>query len=614
MTFGVSAPGASFGEIPFQQGRHAGKRMLLAEPLTAPGFVQSAETPNGWRLEFSTLPAYIVLDLGRTVHGRIVADVSGPAGSIVDIGWDERLRTEALRPLPYPGSMYPQWNQVDSWVLDGGTRRLTTLDTRAGRYIMIAVWGGGPVRLDNLRVYEERYPLVQVGQFHSSDPLLDQIWQVGVDTLRPNMTDALTDTPWRERGQWWGDAYVEDRVGRIAFGDTALLRRGLIYMADAMQHAPSPGKAPNNDGLHMLDYTMLWVHSLASEVTATHDQDLARRLYPLVKLFIDHLKSFADPQTGLLHLPQQHWSSTAYIDLFGFDSRYGQSAALNAMYADTLRQAAQIADLLGDIDQAADWREQALDVQAGLNALLYQPLDGRYLTSIYLGAPVPPTIHAQAWTLAYGLVPAGNETQVADTLLATVSPDPVQANVGIYGIFWVLQGLGEVGYIEQALQLIRLYYGYLLDAGATTWWEGFSASIAPSASYSHGWGGAPTWFLTTYVLGARRLGPNVWLVKSSFEGVDSASGVLPLADGTLSVAWERVSCGELKLRLIASGGSHGQVNLPLLHPDMLVTVNEEPVWDSGVARADWVSAQGGIVTLDLGDGSYEVIGRFPCMP
>jgi alpha-L-rhamnosidase len=378
MTIGVSGSGIAYNNFPFQQGRHAGRRVLLAEPVSDLGQVQALETSDGWSLEFDHLPAYLVLDLGRTVHGRLSAEVSGPAGSIVDVGWDERLRTEANRPLPYPGSLYPEWDQVDSWVLDGGRRHLTTLDARAGRYVLIEVWGQGPVRIDGLQVYEERYPLVQVGEFHSSDPLLDRIWQVGVDTLRPNLTDALTDTPWRERGQWWGDAFIEDRVGRIAFGDTALVRRGLIFMADAMTRGPSPGMAPNNNGLHMLDYSMLWVHTLAAELEATQDADFAHRLYPEVQQLLDHLRSFENSASGLLDLPRGHWSGTAYIDMFGYESRFGQSAALNALYVQTLNEAAGIADVVGDPGQANVWRSHATEIQTSLNAVLYQPLDGRY--------------------------------------------------------------------------------------------------------------------------------------------------------------------------------------------------------------------------------------------
>lgn len=614
ITFGVSRLGVMYSNFPFQQGRHAGRRLLLAEPLISPGQVQASEAPGGWSLRFNNLPAYVVLDLGRTVHGRLSAEVSGPAGAILDIGWDERLRTDARRPLPYPGSMYPEWNQVDSWVLDGGTRLLTTLDARAGRYILLAVWGPGPLQINNLRVDDERYPLVQVGEFHSSDPLLDRIWQVGVDSLRPNMTDAFTDTPWRERGQWLGDAYVEERVSRIAFGDTALVRRALVYTAEALKKVPSPGMVPNNGELHMLDYTMLWVHSLAAELEATQDEKLARRLYPSVVQFMQYLRGYENPQTGLLELPRLNWSVTAYIDTFGFESRFGQSAALNALYVETFHKAASIAERMGDTAQAAAWRGRALTVAASLNATLYQPLEGRYLSSIYDGAPVPPTVHAQAWPLAYNLAPAGEEARVADAMLEMLSTQPADAKLGIYAMFWLLEALGQGGNIEEALQIIRLYYGYMLDAGATTWWEGFFAPSRPDASYSHGWGSAPTWFLTTYVLGAQRLGPDIWRVRPSFIGVNSASGVLPLAAGDLEIQWERLSCGEIRVRIRAVEGSHGQLVVPNFDPDLLLTIDGQTVWQGGASLTQQAAANQTEVILDLADGLYEIVGRYPCTP
>jgi alpha-L-rhamnosidase len=364
----------------------------------------------------------------------------------------------------------------------------------------------------------------------------------------------------------------------------------------------------------MLDYTMLWVHSLAAEVMATDNADLARRLYPQVKQFMGHLQGFVDPQTGLLALPRQHWSSTAYIDQFGSDSRYGQSTALNALYVETFLKAAQIAERAGDSDQAAYWSAHTPQVRASLNSLLFQPLDGRYLSNIYAGAPISPTIHAQAWPLAYGLGPGGQEIRLADALLEMLSLQPTEARLGTFGMSWVLEALGKVGDISEALDVIRLYYGYMLDKGATTWWESFVNEAYADASYSHGWSGAPTWFLTTYVLGAQRLGPDTWRVAPSFEGVDFASGVLPLENGTLDVQWERVSCGEFHLRILASEGSRGQAVLPRFHPDMALTVNGEPVWVNGSALTDRAVASDASVTLDLEGGLYDVIERFSCVP
>ncbi|MGD2159037.1 MAG: hypothetical protein PVG32_19325, partial [Anaerolineales bacterium] len=199
---------------PYEQTNHAGYKNLLSEPTPNANAVTLGESGE---LTFEQTPSYAILELDRVTHGRFSANVSGPAGTVLTIGWDERLYQDA-RPLPYPGSLHPEWNQTDSWLLDGTSQPITTIDTRTGRYILLTVWGEGPVIVDNIVVYEEQYPVIQGGTFDSSNDKLDQIWQVGVDTTKINMTDAYAD-PWRERGQWWGDASIIDRSNRVAFGD-----------------------------------------------------------------------------------------------------------------------------------------------------------------------------------------------------------------------------------------------------------------------------------------------------------------------------------------------------------------------------------------------------------
>jgi alpha-L-rhamnosidase len=364
----------------------------------------------------------------------------------------------------------------------------------------------------------------------------------------------------------------------------------------------------------MLDYSMLWVHSLADEVILSDDVDLAQRHYPMVLQLMGHLHSFANPQTGLLDLPRQPWSSTAYIDTYGYNSRYGQSAALNAFYVETFLRAAQIADIAGHPVQAASWRAQASEIRDSLNAALFQPLEGFYLSAIYAGGPVTPTIHAQAWPLVYGIAPPVEQTRLADALLEMLPAQPPDAQLGIYGMYWVLGALGEAGYVSEALDVIRLYYGYMLDRGATTWWETFSSGSRPDASYSHGWGGAPTWFLTTYVLGAQRLGPDTWRVEPSLSGLDYASGVLPLDHGVLDVHWERVSCSEFHLHIQSPINSNGQVLIRQARPGLTLFVNGEPVEVNSSSFEDNASAWDMTLPLTLHGGTYEFVVRSQCIP
>lgn len=593
---------------PFQRASHAGRRLLLAEPISDSQAVQ--HTASG--LACIHTPSYMVLDLGRIVYGRFVAEVNGPAGTVVDIGWDERL-WHNRRPLPYPGSLHPEWNQVDSWVLDGTLRTLSTLDARTGRYILVVVWNRDtrtPVTIQNLHILAERYPVEQRGRFQSTDPLLNRIWQVGVDTAFLNMTDAYND-PWRERGQWWGDAFVVDHVNQVASGNTNLLRRGLRFMAEAFQDGRPPSLAPNPDSSLLLDYGMLWVQSLSDEWRLSRDRATLERVYPVLVDFLRYLETYEHPTTHVLDIPEGEWYETALIDWAAYNgSRFGQSVPLNALYYDTLLKAAEMAEVMGNADQSRQWREKAAVVKAQVNALLYRPDEGRYSTSKVGEKTYPPSPQAQAWALAYNIVPEGEQQRVADALLALLSHNPHTPNVEIYGMYWVLEALGRTHRLGEAVDSITLYYGHMLEQGATTWWETFNAQANYANALSHGWGGSPTWFLTTYALGARRTGPESWQVSPGSPELGNISGSLPLQQGELQVSWVYTGTSEWRLDLVAPAGSEGQVLLPIAaspSPTMTLVLNGGVVWADGRARASNISVQSvqtDGLSLSLAGGRY----------
>ena len=602
LTFAVSTTKVHFSQIPFQQGINAGRRTLLADLSSQSD--QVVISGNGeLNAAFPNLPAYLVLDLGRVMQGRLIAQVSGPTGAIVDIGWDERLYQNA-RPLPYPGPLHNEWNQVDSWILDGASRSISTLDTRAGRYILITVWGNGPVRIDHIQVSEEHYPVQQVGSFASSDPLLNRIWQVGVDSAFINMSDAYTDTPWRERGQWWGDAYVLYHTNLAAFGDTTLLRRGLAFMAEAFQQGRPNSMAPNGDSGHMLDYGMLWAQSLKDYWQLTGDLLFVKQNFPVLKQFIAYLATFKNPTTGLLDIPQGPWATTTLIDWAGSTSRAGQSTAVNALYYKTLLDGATLAREIGEAAASSSWNGEAQTIKQSANRYLFSPGKGRYLSSILAGKPIAPSPHAQAWALACGLVPNDEIKRVAASLMELISSNPSAPNVEIYGMFWVLEGLGKAGYISEAINLIESYYGRLLDLGATNWWEVFTPNQYYSKSLSHGWGSSPTGFLTQYLLGAQRTEMNTWLIKPAFYGVRAASGSMPFLNGTIDVDWKNPGCGDLELNFSTPGRTKGQVVIPFYAESLSIIMNGNLIWQNEKALSQVARRSTDGIYIDLQGGQY----------
>jgi alpha-L-rhamnosidase len=591
-------------------GDHAGRRLLVPSLEPDAAAVTLGAGP-GFDLTFGPGPAYAILDLGRTTYGRLEADVVGPAGTLVDIGWDERL-WHGTRPLPYPGSLHPEWDQSDSWVLAGDAHALTTIDARAGRYILIAVWASAATTLHNLRITEERYPLAQIGSFNSGDARLDTIWQVGVDTLRSNMTDGYAD-PWRERGQWWGDAHIADHANQVAFGDTDLLRRGLMQIGDTATGGRPTALAPNGQGIYLIDYGMYWVQSAYDYGRRSGDWSFVETIYPQIQAFMRYLASLESPQSGLIDMGLAAPASIC-VDSSSYWDRLGQTTAANAFYYRTLLDSAKIATQLGRIDQAAAWSTRAATLRSQANQALYIPAEARYSGGILNGQRTDATAQAQAAALAFGLVPDGDDQRVANTLL-TMLGSPDQPNVQILGMYLVLSGLGRVGRVDDGVAVIERFFGSMIDRGATTWWENFNADQRYSSSLSHAWGSSPTWFLSAYLLGARQTGPNSWEVSVPVTVRQGASGQLPMANrsSALSVVWSASTCGQVSLAVNGPANMTGIIALPSPGSDAEIWIDGVQEWANGQARNETaISLMNNVFRISLDAGGHQIDTRHRC--
>jgi alpha-L-rhamnosidase len=176
-------------------------------------------------------------------------------------------------------------------------------------------------------------------------------------------------------------------------------------------------------------------------------------------------------------------------------------------------------------------------------------------------------------------------------------------------MYWVLDAYFRNGYTADALALTKTYYGWMLSQGATTWWEHFRALDDYANSLSHAWSGSPTWLLTTYVLGARQTGPQTWQVQPAFDGVDFASGAIPIYDGLLEVSWRGVGCEPRTVDIQAPAGTSGDVVLPAA-PGTEIFWNGQPVWLD--APQDGVTVADGHLHLTVTEGNHHFEIRGNC--
>jgi hypothetical protein len=104
-----------------------------------------------------------------------------------------------------------------------------------------------------------------------------------------------------------------------------------------------------------------------------------------------------------------------------------------------------------------------------------------------------------------------------------------------YFLHFSLIELARRGRAHEVLERIEGLYGWLLDQGATTWWENFD----PRWSRCHQWSGTPTWLLSRMLLGLW-VEPDGGLRLELLAGERGASGRLPLpGGGVVEVSWRR---------------------------------------------------------------------------
>jgi alpha-L-rhamnosidase len=247
---------------------------------------------------------------------------------------------------------------------------------------------------------------------------------------------------------------------------------------------------------------------------------------------------------------------------------------------------AEMAEALGYVEQASSYLDRSVAIQEAINEILFLPDQGCYAASRLDGEMVVPAPHAQAWALRYDVVPAEHRASTVQALIRQLSPffnETGWSVVEPLGMSATLDALATTGRTSAALSLIRERYGDLIAQGATTWWEVYTPNQDRGQSLSHSWGGSPTWFLSSHVLGGTVSGPNRWRVAPHPGDLKSAQGAVPLGTGLLSIDWQRPRCGQFHLNVAAPQGTAGDILLPTTRQDAHVLLNGETIWDNGPA-------------------------------
>lgn len=470
-------------------------------------------------------PPGVVLDFGRELHGGVRLDVpstsTGKAASI-RVRFGESV-TEAMSE-PNQDHTIHDHQALAPWYGH------TEIGNTGFRFVRIDLTDAETsIDLRQVRAVFLRRPDPWLGSFACSDERLDAIWRTGAYTVHLCMQDHVWDGIKRDRLVWIGDLHPEAMVIATVFGSHPIVPASLDYVRD---RTPLPGWM---NGIS--SYSLWWILLQRDWYRYTGDLEYlgAQRTYLVELLRLVEEKVGDDGVERLDGLRFLEWPTSE--DPTAID------AGLQALAALALQAGAWLCTEIGEPQAAA--RAFAAHTRA---------LGG-------VRAPSP-SKQANALAVLAGLLPP-DETN--ERLLA-VNPD---RGISTFYGYYVLQARAQASDWTGCLDLIRSYWGAMLDRGATTFWEGFDLDWLPNAwrideitptgmrdlhadfgnwcykglrhSLCHGWAAGPTAWLTEHVLGLSPAAPGFRRLRVAprLGDLDWASGSLPTPRGLVSVEHRR---------------------------------------------------------------------------
>lgn len=495
-------------------------------------------------------------DYADEYYGQPTIEVDAPAGSVLDIAYDDWKRDDGCVNLYHSN---PFTDAADRFILRGGRQRIEVLNPRGGIFLQLVLRvpaGTPPAALTVHDVAVRRRTTLTVchGSFTCGDPVLDWAWRASVHTLMASTDEAYADCPWRERGSYIGDSLVNLHLHRLVSPDLSVARRTFANFGHAQLPdgqlaccAPSWLTRPHED------FTLIWVQAARDYWAATGDVAFAAQQWPVIRRIFDG-PSWTSDADGL-------WDGTGhrlFIDwgVLASEREGAGNAVLNILRIAALRAAAELATVLGRHDEAASFRVDAADVNGALLARTWNETEGRFNASI--GATTP-AVHANILALLHGVGPAQRILTYLEPLLRTnfqraLKHGHFTGYAELYFFYHLLPALVAHDRVDLAEELVQTHYGFIRSLGYPTLPECFSRAHEGSGSCCHSWSGAPALYATQHVLGLRQArpgDPDHWVLDPADTGRDAAEGSVPHARGLIRARWQR-----------AGGRIHAEVTLP----------------------------------------------------
>jgi len=366
--------------------------------------------------------------------------------------------------------------------------------------------------------------LPYIGSFECNDARLNKIWKTGAYTVQLNMQDYVWDGFKRDRLVWIGDMHPETMTINTVFGANWMVKRSLDLVRD---------ETPIGSWMNGISsYSIWWVLIHNDWYRINGDLAYLQQQKPYLTGLLNQLLGCVD-ENGVEKMP-----GGRFLDWPSNANPKAIHAGLQALMILAFDAGENLSTVLGDEALA----KKCADTAAKMRTYIPDPNNSKQAAALM------------------ALAGLGDAKDLNEKVMAV---DGAHRMSTFYG-YYVLLARAKAGDYQGCLDVIREYWGGMLDMGATTFWEDFDIDWMKNAaridevvpegkvdihgdygnycyvglrhSLSHGWASGPTSWLSEFVLGVRvEDGGDTIYIQPHLGNLQWVKGSFPLKDGVLNV-------------------------------------------------------------------------------
>ena len=392
------------------------------------------------------------------------------------------------------------------------------------------------------------------GSFRCNDERLNKIWQTGAYTVHLNMQEYLWDGIKRDRLVWVGDLHPEVMTVNTVFGYNEVVPKSLDLIRDI---------TPLPEWMNGISSYSIWWLLIHRDWYYYHgDLVYLKEQKPYMTALLRHLISKVDAD-GVEKL-----DGNRFLDWPSNANPMAINAGLQALMVQAMKAGNELCTVLGE-------NALASECQAMMEKMVKAaPKVTKPLLKSGVAPDAPGSKQAASLLALAGLMKPEEANR------KYLSVNGAKGFSTFYG-YYMLRAMAAAGDYRGAIDVIRQYWGAMIDLGATTFWEDFNMEWLPDAScidepvpagkkdihgdygaycykgfrhsLCHGWASGPTSWLSEYVLGVQVVEPGCRTVRIAphLGDLEWVEGTFPTPYGIITIRHEIGAGGQVKSRIDA---------------------------------------------------------------